>query len=83
VFERTEVEGPEGAIPPTETKMSVLPGSQSMSYTERSWAMSWVTASISQTVQLVSTEAVTIRALSVLFQEKEVRGGLMPLLVLA
>jgi hypothetical protein len=48
--------------------------------------MSWVTAcpaSISQTVQVLSTEAVTIRALSVLFQEKEGRGGLMPLLVLA
>ena len=63
---------------PTETKMSVEPGSQATSYTSRSCAMSWVMAvevSMFQTVHVVSIEDVTMRLGDFSFHENEVSGA--------
>ena len=63
---------------PTDTKMSVDPGSQATSYTSRSCAMSWVIAvevSMFQTVHVVSIEDVTTRLGDFSFQEKLVKGA--------
>ena len=63
---------------PTETKMSVEPGSHATSYTSRSCAMSCVIAlcvSMFHTVHVVSIDDVTTRLGAFLLQEKFVRGG--------
>ena len=63
---------------PTETKMSVDPGSHATSYTSRSCAMSCVIAvdvSIFHTVHVVSMEDVTIRLGDFSFHEKLVSGA--------
>lgn len=66
---------------PTETKMSVEPGSHATSYTSRSCAMSWVMAeavSMFHTVHVVSMDDVTIRFGDFSFQEKFVIGAPVP-----
>jgi hypothetical protein len=63
---------------PTLTNASVLCGTQATSYTSRSCAINWVTAvleDISQTVQVVSIDEVTIKDGDIVFQANEVRGG--------
>ena len=63
---------------PTDTKMSVDPGSHATSYTSRSCAMSCVIAdevSIFHTVHVVSMEDVTTRLGDFSFHEKDVRGA--------
>jgi hypothetical protein len=63
---------------PTETKISVDPGSHATSYTSRSWAMSCVMAvdvSMFHTVQVVSIDDVTTRLGDFSFQEKFVKGA--------
>lgn len=66
---------------PTDTKMSVDPGSHATSYTSRSCAMSCVMAvwvSIFHTVHVVSIEDVTTRLGDFSFQEKFVSGAPVP-----
>ena len=63
---------------PTETKMSVDPGSHATSYTSRSCAMSCVMAvevSMFHTVHVVSMEEVTTRMGDFSFHEKFVSGA--------
>ena len=63
---------------PTETKMSVDPGSHATSYTSRSCAISCVMAvevSMFHTVHVVSMEEVTTRLGDFSFQEKLVSGA--------
>lgn len=63
---------------PTETNMSVEPGSQATSYTSRSCAMSCVMAvavSMFQTVHVVSMDEVTMRLGDFSFHEKLVKGA--------
>ncbi len=62
---------------PTETKMSTEPGSHATSYTSRSCAMSWVTASYVsrfQTVHVMSMEDVTTSFGDFSFHAKLVMG---------
>ena len=63
---------------PTETKMSVEPGSHATSYTSRSCAMSCVIAlcvSMFHTVHVVSIDDVTTRLGAFSFHEKFVSGA--------
>lgn len=63
---------------PTDTKMSVEPGSHATSYTSRSWAISCVIAvdvSMFHTVHVVSIEEVTTRFGDFSFHEKLVKGA--------